>query len=230
MHTSRTWAKWVITAVLLVLTLLSWSRHLDDVANTATLDSFKRALAVAALARGFNGVISVAQGTEVAIQPVGVGVTLTLGEILDPLNDLVERFSALALLASVSLGLQLTLGQMVTSPWLAGLLSAGVVLYLLLLWRPAAANEQTQAARNKVANVALKGLAVVIFLRFLLAITLLTTHFIDHAFLADRQDTAVANLNAASSSIEAMQQQHYCCHLIRQLVLPPPHKARQCAH
>ena len=45
------------------------------------------------------------------MQPVGVGVTLTIGEVLDPLNDLVERFAWLALVASVSLGLQMTLGE-----------------------------------------------------------------------------------------------------------------------
>lgn len=34
-----------------------------------------------------------AQGTELSIEPMGVGVILTLGELLDPLNDLIEQFS-----------------------------------------------------------------------------------------------------------------------------------------
>jgi len=158
---------------------------------------------VAAIARGFNGAISVAQGTEVAVQPVGIGVTLTIGEILDPLNDLVARFSALALLASVSLGLQLTLGQMVTSPWLSGLLSAAVLAYLVLLWRPAPAG----SAPSKLNTWLLQGVALVIFLRFLLAVMLLLTHLVDQAFLAAKQDEAVASLSNASTTIEQLQNQ-----------------------
>lgn len=63
-------------------------------------------LSVYALARGLNGVISVAQGTEVSIEPMGVGVTLAPGQILDPLNDLIEQFSTILLTASASLGIQ----------------------------------------------------------------------------------------------------------------------------
>jgi len=66
----------------------------------------KLTLTVYALARGLNAVISVAQGTEMSIEPMGVGVTLTPGEILDPLNDLIEQVSTVLLLASASLGVQ----------------------------------------------------------------------------------------------------------------------------
>ena len=47
---------------------------------------------------------------------VVVGVVLTAGEILDPLNDLVERFSWIVLLAASSLALQLLLGEVVMTP------------------------------------------------------------------------------------------------------------------
>ncbi len=156
---------------------------------------------MAAIARGFNGIISVAQGTEVAIQPVGVGVTLTIGEILDPLNDLVERFSALALIASVSLGLQLTLAQMLASPWVSGLLTAAVAAYLLVLWRAPA------ILKGRGAQLTARTLGAVIFVRFLLAVMLLATHLVDQTFLADRHDQAVAQLSQASRTIETLQAQ-----------------------
>ena len=59
-----------------------------------------------AIARTLDGVISVAQGTEVAVEPGGVGVNFALGQALDPINDLVERFSAAMLVATSSLALQ----------------------------------------------------------------------------------------------------------------------------
>ena len=57
-------------------------------------NALKNALVTFAVARTLNGVISAAQGTEVALEPGGVGVVLSVGEVLDPINDLIERFSA----------------------------------------------------------------------------------------------------------------------------------------
>ena len=188
--------RWLISIALLALVALSWSRYLDDAAQAATLSNFKRALTAAAMARAFNGIISVAQGTEIAVQPVGVGVTLTIGEVLDPLNDLVERFAWLALVASVSLGLQMTLGDMLASPWLSGFMTVAIITYLVLLWRAPAGEYAARVSR---------WIGAVIFLRFLLAVVLLATYLLDTAFLAARQDAAMAALSQTSHSIEALQ-------------------------
>jgi len=58
------------------------------------------------LARGFNAVVSVFQESEVQLEPAGVGVSLALGQALDPINDLVERFSWVMLASLTSLGIQ----------------------------------------------------------------------------------------------------------------------------
>jgi hypothetical protein len=84
----------------------SWLAPLDAVANRQVDAGLKRALISFATARALNAIISVAQGTEVAIEPGGVGVVLTPGQMLEPINDLVEKFSSLMLVASVSFGVQ----------------------------------------------------------------------------------------------------------------------------
>ena len=68
--------------------------------------SFQRALAAYALARGLNMIISVIQESTVDIQPLGLGVSAAAGQILDPINDLVERFSWVMLVSLASLGVQ----------------------------------------------------------------------------------------------------------------------------
>ena len=73
----------------------------DDTAESYADEALKRALVTFAAARTLNGVISVVQSTE-----VGVGVTVAVGQILDPVNDLIERFSGVMLVAASSLGLQ----------------------------------------------------------------------------------------------------------------------------
>ena len=123
-----------IVAVLLSV-VLALIPATDEVGQSHVDTAFKRALVGYALARGLNGAISVAQGTEVAIQPAGVGVNFTPGQILDPVNDLVERFSWIMMLASSSLGIQKVLLSM--SAW-NGLLIvvalSGLLFLLSIVW------------------------------------------------------------------------------------------------
>jgi hypothetical protein len=79
---------------------------MDSIAIKQIDTGLNRALISYATARTLNAVISVAQGTEVAIEPGGVGVVLTPGQALDPINDLVEQFSTLMLVACVAFGVQ----------------------------------------------------------------------------------------------------------------------------
>ena len=101
-----------VTLMLAALVAFSWFSPLDLVATQQVDAGLKRALVSFATARTLNAVISAAQGTEVAIQPLGVGVNLAPGQILDPINDLVEQFSQLMLMASVSFGVQKVLISM----------------------------------------------------------------------------------------------------------------------
>ena len=98
--------KWLITTLLVLIAGLALTPAVNQKATTDYELLFERAFVTFALARTLNGVISAVQGTEVALQPAGVGVTLTPGEILDPVNDLVERFSWIMLGATISLGIQ----------------------------------------------------------------------------------------------------------------------------
>ena len=95
-----------LVALLTLGALFSAVSIVDQQAAARYEGMFQRALVTFALARTLNGVISAVQGTELALQPAGVGLTLTPGEILDPVNDLVERFSWIMLAATVSLGVQ----------------------------------------------------------------------------------------------------------------------------
>ena len=94
-------------ALLVAATLVcSWTAPLDSAAVQLVDAGLKRALVSFATARALNAVISVAQGTEVSLQPLGFGVVLAPGQLLDPVNDLVEQFSNLMLAASVAFGVQ----------------------------------------------------------------------------------------------------------------------------
>lgn len=114
--------------VALVLVLLATWVFRPDAAALAQVDSgWKRALATFAVARTLNALLSVAQGTELAVQPAGVGVTLAPGQVLDPINDLIEQFSTLMLLASAAFAAQRVLIGM-GAWWPLGLLLSAAAL------------------------------------------------------------------------------------------------------
>jgi len=96
----------LVAFTMAAVTACAWLAPLDAPAMRQVDAGLKRALVSFATARLLNAVISVAQGTEASVQPFGVGVTFTPGQILDPVNDLVEQFSHLMLAASVAFGIQ----------------------------------------------------------------------------------------------------------------------------
>lgn len=171
---------------------------MDNTAQSATEASFKRALATFALARALNGVISVAQGTEIAVQPVGVGLTISAGEILDPLNDLVERFSWLALVACASLGIQMLMTDLAANIWITGLLSVTVLGYLFVLWWPGGS-----AGRETL----LKACLLLIFTRFVFTAVTLASGWINSAVLVDRQDASMERIAQTTDNIEELEVQ-----------------------
>lgn len=186
----------LITGVLISGVALSWTGILERSADSRLSATLERALVTAAVARGLNAVISVAQGTELAVQPIGVGITITAGEILDPLNDLVERFSWLALVASASLGTQLLLTEIVGEPIVSQVLSAVAVMCLIFVWWP---------GRLPGRRGMLRLLLVALFARFLFTVVGLTAGWVDAWVLETRQQSALTELTSARNDIEALQ-------------------------
>lgn len=96
----------IVLPLVALLAVLAWTPLVDDLAREQTDAGFKRALASFALARTLDAVVSAAEGTELALQPAGVGMTFAPGEALEPIDDLVEQFAALMLSATLIFGAQ----------------------------------------------------------------------------------------------------------------------------
>lgn len=124
MHLGR--RKMLGVLILALLLALVWFRPLDTVAEQYTESGLKRAFATFAAARGLNAVISVLQSASVNFQ-IGAGASLQLGAVLDPLDDLVEQFSALMLAATLSFATQRLLIEV------SGALLVSVLLTVLFL-------------------------------------------------------------------------------------------------
>ncbi len=185
---------WLVVFVALLVAVSSVTT-VDRAAEKDFEALFHRALITFALARTLNGVISAVQGTELALQPAGVGVTLTPGEVLDPVNDLVERFSWIMLWSSLSLGVQqvlLDIGQW----W--GTRAVVAVLALswmgLRLWRNDA---------KMVEQILLRALLIALFVRFAVPLALIANEAVYDQFLEARYQESTQVIESAGAEIEA---------------------------
>jgi hypothetical protein len=189
--------QWTLAAVLLLAAVLSVLSVVDDQARDDYESLFQRAFVTFALARTLNGVISAVQGTELALQPAGVGVTLTPGEILDPVNDLVERFSWIMLGATVSLGIQRVLMD-VSAWWVLQALVALLAIWLLVACL--AERPRGGGRRRILARVFLFAL----FLRFAVPLTLIANDALYGLFLEPRYAASTAVIESAGADLEEL--------------------------
>ena len=187
------------TVLTLVAAAAALSGVADDAAEAYAEKAFKRALVTFAVARTLNGVISVAQGTEVALEPGGVGVILSVGQVLDPINDLVERFSAVMLVAASSLGLQNILLKMTAWWGVTAALTIAVGFVIATVWSPRLTDSKYAAAASRI-------LLVMLFVRFAVPLLIIGTNLVSDAFLATEQAAATAALEATRTEIEELNE------------------------
>lgn len=195
MMTRAVFQKLSITLLLLLLMGLIQEGSLDRIGHEQTEAGFKRALLVFAVSRGLNGVISVAQGTEVAVEPVGIGLNFKPGEILDPINDLVERFSWVMLASSASFGIQRVLLDVMASPWLTYTTVGAVLALLLVLWQPG--GRRLGAVGRLVCRLAL----VLLILRFSIILIAIGGERFYQAFLEPQYSESREQLERAAGNL-----------------------------
>jgi len=178
----------ILVSLVVVLSSLT---TVDQLAEEEYDALFQRALISFALARTLNGVISAVQGTELALQPAGVGVTLTPGEVLDPINDLVERFSWIMLGATLSLGVQqvlLDVGQ-----WWAIKVLLGV-LGLLWIW--------VRLRRSGSEKLVFRVFIIVVFIRFAVPVAMIANEGLYRLFLESRYVESTQVIESAGADIQ----------------------------
>ncbi len=189
-----------MSALIIILLGLGSTNTIDSIAESKLEASFANALTTFAVVRGINAVISVVQGTEVAIEPGGIGVTLTPGEILDPANDLIERFSWIMLAASTSLGAQiilLNIGSTVMANYLVIL--SGAIL-LISIWRPVLVHSGWR-------NLLVKSAILIIFIRFLIPIVTLANEVVYSSILSPTYVNSQEVLENVESDVQELQAQ-----------------------
>ena len=151
----KNWNKLLLVIFTLLSLCLALSFTIDDNAKKLVDESFKQSVIVFGSAKALNAMISLAQGTQINLP----FVTVAVGEILDPINDLVEQFSLVMLASMVSLGIQKILLNFVTTDIYNYLLFTSIIIFNFWLFKRFTNDEKTR-------NLFFKITFILLFLRF----------------------------------------------------------------
>lgn len=182
------------TLLLLLLAFFSVSKTFDNYGKQYTNEGFQRSLVSFAIAKGLNGAISIVQGTEVALEPAGVGVVLAPGQILDPANDLVERFSWVMLICTISLGIQSILLTIFSSFYFSIAVATSLLLVLLFVWKPSVMPDMFK-------NISFRVVGFLVILRFFIPVMAVTSEGMYRAFLEPMYTESTQQLESTDKAI-----------------------------
>ncbi|MFO1415556.1 MAG: hypothetical protein U1F10_16970 [Burkholderiales bacterium] len=192
--------KFAVPTLLLVLVVFAWigtsvsplrEHSIDASAQRYVDEGLKRALVTFATARTINAVLSTVQGTTLAFEPLGVGVQLSVGQVLHPLNQIIGQFADWMLAASVAFGVMEVMVR-IGSAWpltLALTVAAGT----WIAWKSQRGTPPAWLGRS---------LLLLAMLRFAIPFVSLGSEWAYAAFLSDEYRNSQAVLSASAQKVE----------------------------
>ena len=194
------WVKGGLTAILWLAVIFNDSGTIDTVGQQHIDNSFNIASTTFVAARGLNAVISVVQGTELAMVPLGIGMTLTPGQILDPVNDLVEQFSWVMLASTTAIGIEKVAMAISVWPVSKAIYSGFLVLTILFIW--------LGKFPIKYRVFWLKASIIVVFLRFSIPIVFIMNAQVYERFLGPQYNQSILVIKQTHKNIEHLGQDY----------------------
>ena len=177
---------------VVLLAVAAWWRPLDAAADGRLDAGLRAAFAAFATARALNAAISLAQSAQLSAQ-LGLGVAVNPAAVLDPVDDLVERFADAMLAATVAFGVQKVL-LAIAGHWLvAAALAVGAIAW--------AAAALAGRARPRWLT---RAVVLLLLARFAVPVATLGTDALAHAFLAPREAEARGALDAFAGQARAV--------------------------
>ncbi len=168
----------IVAAIFIVVAVaVSSTRVLDDYTDRYTTDAITAAALSYATARGINALVSMMQSSSVE---AGIGVvsgSVTVGELLDPINDMIERFATVMTWVLASLAAQKVLLLIASHELFLYLVAVmGLSALLLLFYGP-----------PRIQNFVFRSFLVLVFVRFALGLAVALNSGVDLLFLEQQQ-------------------------------------------
>ncbi len=184
----------IFAALFLFLSSSIKIPFIDTQTDTYFNESITKAGVAYASCRIINASVSVIQNSTLELEPAGVGVSVAVGQVLDPIDDMTERLSDVLVTAIVSLGVQKLAYEI--SIWFAPSLAAILLLlFSILVWFK---NERILILQRGVIRLIL----FIVVVRFCLPISSLTNDLIHKHFFEERIEQANQQLEIGSAELD----------------------------
>ncbi|MCP4023043.1 MAG: hypothetical protein GY729_14475 [Desulfobacteraceae bacterium] len=190
------------TVGVLIAILLIFSQLKLPVLDTMTDTHFQKAITKAGVAyatcRVLNASVSIVQNSSLQLEPAGVGISLAVGQALDPIDDMTERLSDVLVTAITSLGIQ-KLAYEICISIVPPILSILLLLASILLWFE---NERLRSLQKTVSRFIL----LIIIARFCLPISSVADEYLYKHFFANQISEANQALAVGSAELDKLKE------------------------
>ncbi len=149
-----------------------------------------------ATCRAINASVSIIKESSLQLEPAGVGVSLAVGQALDPIDDMTERLSDVLVMAITSLGVQ-KLAYEIGVSIVPKILSICLVLLSILIWLE---NIRFRILQKTILRIVL---FVAVF-RFCLPLSSLVNEFVHKHYFSAQISEARDELVAGSKGFEKL--------------------------
>jgi len=167
----------------------------------ATADNyFKEAITKAGLAyatcRIVNASVSVVKESTLELEPAGIGVSVAVGQVLDPIDDMTERLSDVIVTAITSLGVQ-ELAYEISVKLAPPILSIFLFILSILIWFK---NKNIVRFRKTTIRI----IFIILIARFCLPVSSMANEFIQKEFFDDKISNANNELALGTAELDKL--------------------------
>jgi hypothetical protein len=171
---------------------------LDTTADTYFSDAITKAGLTYATCRAVNASISIVKESSLQLEPAGVGVSLAVGQALDPIDDMTERLSNVLVTAITSLGVQ-KLTYEISISLAPPALAVFLLILSILSWFE---NDRLQRFQKIILRLAL----FIAIARFFLPMSSMANEFLNNHFFADQISEHSTELAIGSAEIDTLKE------------------------
>jgi len=169
---------------------------LDSATDNYFEESITKAGVTYLTCRIINASVSVVKESTLELEPAGIGVSLAVGQILDPLDDMTERFSDVIVTAITSLGVQ-ELAYEISVILAPPILSVFIFILTILIWF-----ENRNIIRFK--HTVIRIVFIIIIARCCLPISSAANKFIQEDFFDDKIENANNELKLNTAELDKL--------------------------
>lgn len=187
----------IVTAIALFMMPGLKLPYLDKKADAYFSDAMTKAVGAYGVCRVVNASVSVIKESQIEIEPAGIGVSLAIGQVLDPLDDMTERASDILITTIVSLGIQ-KIAYEISVAFAPALLALAIISFVITSF--------SQGVRAKaIRGIILKSIILIAVARLCLPTSSIISSYLNEQYFSLEISKAKDELAMSSPEMERLK-------------------------